>query len=160
MESPMSGYDIKKRVHSALGAATQASYGTLYPMLHKLLAEGAVEVQEIAQQGRPSKKIYQITERGKREVQGWLRKPAAADQIRREFLLKLYLARHLPPHEMLAIVMARREETQAMLDSLQADCDNMDNPHQTWMMDYVLAISQAELDWLKGIEREIAVAKV
>src|SRR5215510_6189840 len=112
MESPMSGYDIKKRVHSALGAATQASYGTLYPMLHKLLAEDAVEVQEIEQQGRPSKKIYRITERGKREVQMWLKQPAAADQIRREFLLKLYLARHLPPHEMLELVMARREETQ------------------------------------------------
>jgi DNA-binding PadR family transcriptional regulator len=160
MECPMSGYDIKKRVHSALGAATQASYGTLYPMLHKLLAEGAVEVQEIAQQGRPSKKIYQITERGKREVYGWLKQPAAADQIRREFLLKLYLARHLPQHEMLAIVRARRDETQAMIDSLQAEDDAMNNPHQSWMMDYVMAISQAELDWLKGIERQIAVAKV
>jgi DNA-binding PadR family transcriptional regulator len=160
MESPMSGYDIKKRVQSALGAATQASYGTLYPMLHKLLAEGAVEVQEIEQQRRPSKKIYRITEWGKHEVYAWLKQPAAADQIRREFLLKLYLARHLPPRDMLAIVTARREETEAMLKDPHADKDGRGNAQQAWMMDYVQAMCQAEIDWLKRIERQIAVAKV
>src|SRR5262249_49949781 len=103
MESPMSGYDIKKRVRLALGAATQASYGTLYPTLHKLLAEGAVEMQEVPQQGRPAKKVYRITENGRREVQVWLKKPPAADQIRREFLLKLYLASHLPAQDMRAM---------------------------------------------------------
>src|SRR5690606_17582992 len=93
-ERPMSGYDIKKHTNSALGTATNASYGTLYPMLHKLLEEGAVEMQEISQQGRPAKKLYRITDQGRAELQAWLKQPAAADQIRREFLLKFYLARH------------------------------------------------------------------
>jgi DNA-binding PadR family transcriptional regulator len=93
MESPMSGYDIKKQVNAVLSAATNASYGTLYPTLHKLLKEGAVEMQEVEQRGRPSKKVYRITDQGRRELREWLKQPAAADQIRREFLLKLYLCR-------------------------------------------------------------------
>ena len=74
-DEPMTGYDIKKRVVSALSMATSASYGTLYPTLHKLLKEGSVEVQEIPQVSRPSKKVYSITDQGKEVLRGWLQQP-------------------------------------------------------------------------------------
>lgn len=160
MESPMSGYDIKKQVNSALGAATQASYGTLYPTLHRLLDEGCLNVQEVLQQGRPSKKIYRITDQGKRELSNWLKQPAAADQIRREFLLKLYLARNLPAHDVLALVANRREETEAMLTALQSEKNGITDPKQAWVMDYALSVCQAEINWLKKVESQIPVAEV
>lgn len=160
MESPMSGYDIKKHVNSALGAATQASYGTLYPTLHKLLAEGAVDVQEVMQQGRPSKKIYRITDQGRREVQKWFKQPTAADQIRREFLLKLYLARDLPAREVLALVATRREETEAMLTALQTEKNSVTDPKEAWVMDYALSVCQAEINWLEKVESQIPAAEV
>jgi DNA-binding PadR family transcriptional regulator len=44
-EQPITGYDIRKHVQAMLRAVTNASYGTLYPTLHKLLAEGVVQIE-------------------------------------------------------------------------------------------------------------------
>lgn len=68
-ECPRSGYDIKKRVKVALGVVTNASYGALYPTLHKLETEGAVAMQEVPQRGRPSKKVYRLTEK---DARSWM----------------------------------------------------------------------------------------
>jgi DNA-binding PadR family transcriptional regulator len=70
-ERPMTGYDIKKHVKAVLSSVMNASYGTLYPALHKLLQDGAVEMQEVPQKGRPAKKIYRITTRGRAELEEW-----------------------------------------------------------------------------------------
>lgn len=42
----MSGYDIKKQVNAALGMITNASYGTLYPTLHKQAHSSLPEGQQ------------------------------------------------------------------------------------------------------------------
>jgi DNA-binding PadR family transcriptional regulator len=153
----MTGYDIKKRVRVALSAVTNASYGTLYPTLHRLLEEGAVEVHELPQKGRPAKKVYRITSKGQRELQGWLKQPASADQVRREFLLKLYLAKNLPKQDLLELVANRRDETEALLRSLHEEKEQASDTQQVWVADYALSLCQAEMDWLDNLEAQIAV---
>lgn len=157
-ERPMTGYDIKKHVTGTLTAVTNASYGTLYPTLHKLLEEGAVVMKEIPQKGRPSKKVYRITEHGRRELEGWLKQPAAADQVRREFLLKLYLAKDLPAQHLLNLITNRRDELEATLQTLRSEKDGVSNPYQAWVVDYSLSLCEAEIDWLQQLEDEIDVA--
>lgn len=154
----MSGYDIKKHVQTALGAVTNASYGTLYPTLHKLLAEGAVEMQVIPQKGRPVKKLYQITGQGKQELQEWLRQPPAADQIRREFLLKLYLASDLTRQDLLSLLAARRGETEATLRNLDAEKQEMSTPNEIWVIHYEMSQCKAEIDWLNQVEAQISIS--
>lgn len=157
-DEPMTGYDIKKRVVSALSVATNASYGTLYPMLHKLLREGAVEVQEIPQVSRPSKKVYRISDQGQRELNDWLKQPPAADQIRREFLLKLYLGKDLPSTDLLSLVSSRRDEAEALLRTLRSESKTTSNLRQAWVMEYALSLCQAEIDWLTRLESQIGAA--
>lgn len=157
-EQPMTGYDIKKRVQAVLSAATNASYGTLYPTLHKLLNEGAVEVQEVLQVSRPSKKVYHVTDTGRIELENWLKQPAAADQIRREFLLKLYLGKDLPREDLQTLLKARRGETEAQVKSLRAEIKTADDPHQTWVIDYALSLCKAEIDWINQLEKKLGVA--
>lgn len=153
----MSGYDIKKQVQSALGAVTNASYGTLYPALHKLLEEGAVKVREVPQKTRPMKKVYQITGDGRQELLGWLAQPFEDDRPQREFLIKLYLATKLAPEQMLTLVTARRVQKEAICQSLNVDKDMADDPRQVWMINYALSMCKAELDWLAQIEHQIAI---
>jgi len=157
-ERPMTGYDIKKHVKAMLSAVTNASYGTLYPTLHKLLTEGAVEVSEVPQKGRPSKKVYRITGLGQQELEAWLKQPAASDQIRREFLLKLYLARDLSPQQLMILVTNRMDEARAMWRALVAEKDEINNPRQAWVMDYALSLCKAEMEWLQQLEAKIGVA--
>jgi PadR family transcriptional regulator, regulatory protein AphA len=155
-ERPMTGYDIKKHVKSVLGAVTNASYGTLYPALHKLQQEGAVEVEEVPQKGRPAKKVYRITERGRSDLQGWLRQPATTDQIRREFLLKVYLAKSMEKQDLLLLLANRRCETEELLKSLRNGKQDIHNQQQDWVVDYALSACKAEVDWLKRLEAQLS----
>ena len=154
-EQPMSGYDIKKRVQAALGAVTNASYGTLYPALHKLLEEGAVEVREVPQKTRPMKKVYQITGTGHQEILDWLAQPLDEGQTQREFLIKVYLAAKLAPEQLNALVTAQRMQKEATCRALRADQAAADDLSQVWMIDYALSLCQAEIDWLEQIEHQI-----
>ena len=155
MEQPMSGYDIKKRVQTVLGAVANASYGTLYPALHKLLDEGLVEMREVPQQSRPSKKVYDITQTGRQELLSWLREPPTEEKIQREFLLKLYLAKYLTTREVQLLLATRRGQTEAALRSLKADKSSVDDPQQAWMIGYALSMCEAEIEWLEQIEHQV-----
>lgn len=154
----MTGYDIRKHVQDMLRAVTNASYGTLYPTLHKLLDEGAVQMEEIEQEGRPAKKVYRITEVGRAELGGWLKEPPAADNIKREFLLKLYFAKDLPITELQKLLAERRDATQARLDHLYAEREALQDSRQRWILDYSLSLCRAEMDWLQQLEQQIDFA--
>lgn len=151
----MTGYEIKKRVGTALESVTNASYGTLYPTLHRLLDEGAVHMREYSQKRRPARKVYQITERGRHELSQWLRQPAGADQIRREFLLKLFLADELPPEELKTLVEQRRAETEHKLAELCRTqthaAPNGSASTQQWVREYTVEMCKTELNWLQRL---------
>jgi DNA-binding PadR family transcriptional regulator len=156
LDQPMTGYDIRKHVQTVLSAATSTSYGTLYPVLHRLLTDGCVVVQEIPQKGRPPKKVYRITPSGERELTAWLKQPPEADKIRREFLLKLYLARHLPRHELLNLLEQRRAETIAALNTLRIHSKKGNHEPDAWIMEYVTALHKAEIAWLDNVTAGLA----
>ena len=60
-----SGYEIKKAVEDGMFSHfIEASYGSIYPALTQMLADGLVSVREQVQEGKPLKKAYTITEAG------------------------------------------------------------------------------------------------
>src|SRR6266536_3258011 len=59
----MSGYELKKQLSVKLGAFWRVSFGSLYPCLKRLLADGALEVEENRFTSR-KKHVYRLTERG------------------------------------------------------------------------------------------------
>lgn len=152
---PMSGYDIHKHANDVLSTAIQTSYGTLYPMLHKLLAEGAVQVEEVEQGHRPMKKLYRITGRGRADLEAWLERPTSGDKVRREFLLKVYLAKDIAEHVVVELLAQRRTEAQQLLEQLRRKRDASQDIQQIWMLDYELSLCQAEIGWIKRMEKQI-----
>ncbi len=74
-ESPMHGYELRKQLNTKLGAIRAAiSYGTLYPTLRRLLADGFIAVAGEASAGtaevppltsRRGRVVYKITAEGK-----------------------------------------------------------------------------------------------
>lgn len=157
-DCPRSGYDIRKHVQDELSTVTNASYGTLYPTLHRLLEEGAVRVEEVIQDSRPPKKIYHLTEQGKTELRVWLQEPPAADKIKREFLLKLYLAKDWSDEQVRGLLEERRAEMLSQIDALSTERGQTDSARRQWIIDYALSIYRAELDWLAHIEEQLDVA--
>jgi PadR family transcriptional regulator AphA len=157
-QNPMTGYDMRKHVQDVLSVVTNASYGSLYPTLHKLLEEGAVQMDEVEQEGRPAKKIYRITNKGAKDLQGWLKQPPAEDKIKREFLLKLYFAQEMPAQDLRKMLHRRREEMQARLTSLYDEREATNDPRQKWILDYTLSMYQAEMNWLEQLGEELSIA--
>jgi PadR family transcriptional regulator AphA len=157
-QNPMTGYDMRKHVQDVLNVVTNASYGSLYPTLHKLLEDGAVQMDEVEQVGRPAKKIYRITHQGTKDLQGWLTEPPAEDKIKREFLLKLYFAQEMPEEELRTMLRRRREEMQVRLAELSEERETANDPRQKWILDYALSMYQAEMAWLEQVQGELSIA--
>jgi DNA-binding PadR family transcriptional regulator len=72
-ESPMHGYELRKRLNTSLGVFRAFSYGTLYPCLKALVTQGWL-VEETAPDidphaaplaGRRAKIVYRLTAAGK-----------------------------------------------------------------------------------------------
>lgn len=68
-ESPLHGYELRKRLNVLLGWGRLLSYGSLYPALKKMLREGwiAEEIGSAPVVGRRPRIVYRITERGDAE---------------------------------------------------------------------------------------------
>ena len=66
-EAPLHGYELRKRLNSTMGAFRAFSYGSLYPCLKGLLADGLVTEQaELpVPTGKRSRIVYQLTAEGK-----------------------------------------------------------------------------------------------
>src|SRR3546814_13530763 len=61
-----SGYEIKKAFEEGpFSHFHQASFGSIYPALNALSADGLVAGRAQAQQKRPAKKIYSLTPKGR-----------------------------------------------------------------------------------------------
>ena len=70
-ESPLHGYELRKRVNALLGTLRPFSYGSLYPCLRDLQAEGLIATDDTAPPGtgRRSKIVYKLTAEGKERLQ-------------------------------------------------------------------------------------------
>ena len=92
------GYEIKKAFEEGPFAHFQrAGFGSIYPALSKLLAEGLAEAEAHEQDGRPDKKVYRLTESGRVAFRRALDQPPEPDHLRSDLLFLLYFARELPP---------------------------------------------------------------
>ncbi|EUA93493.1 transcriptional regulator PadR-like family protein [Mycobacterium ulcerans str. Harvey] len=68
IESPMHGYELRKRLTGLLGAFRAFSYGSLYPALRRMQAEGLI-AENAAPTGMPvrrARRVYQLTDAGRR----------------------------------------------------------------------------------------------
>ena len=59
------GYEIARRIREIDDGALNAREGRLYPLLHRLEAEGLLLGQCVPQEGRPPRKVYALTANGR-----------------------------------------------------------------------------------------------
>lgn len=69
-ESPLHGYELRKRLNGLLGWGRMLSYGSLYPCLKSLLREGLIaeDLPVLPPEGRTSRRakiVYKLTAEGK-----------------------------------------------------------------------------------------------
>jgi len=96
------GYEIRKMFEDGpFQYFTDAGFGSIYPALNRLRGEGLVTCEQQSQSGRPDKKIYSITPKGRATFTEAIRKAPGPDKIRSNFLLALFF-KHLLPRKLIA----------------------------------------------------------
>ena len=63
------GYEIARRIKEAAPEALSVAEGRLYPALHRLERDGFVVATWMVQEGKPSRKLYSLTETGKGQLE-------------------------------------------------------------------------------------------
>jgi DNA-binding PadR family transcriptional regulator len=94
---PMSGYDLGQTIRASIGHFWNESYGQIYPSLKKLAAQGWVTSKAERQKGKPDKRTYSITPKGREHLAKWLAIPPQPEIPRNEMLLKLFFAAQVDP---------------------------------------------------------------
>lgn len=146
-----SGYEIKKQSsEGAFSYFVDISYGSIYPILAKLEADGFVMGRSESQSGRPDKKVFSITDKGRQEFIKTLTSPPAIDKFKSEFLLVAMCADLTSPQIITKAIDKRIVEMEDLLKvigRLRSDCDH---PATQWITSYGLHVKGADLEFLKN----------
>ena len=121
-----SGYDLKKTFESSFGHFFLAGFGSIYPALASLAEQGLVSCREIPQDGKPDRKVYSITAKGRKKLLEELDNPAPTHKIRSEFLATMCFAHLMTPEQVQTVLDSRIADTEhyfKMFDEIESCCD-------------------------------------
>ncbi|WP_412515819.1 PadR family transcriptional regulator [Actinomadura madurae] len=126
-ESPMHGYELRKRLNALLGMFRAFSYGSLYPCLKQLLANGLIMEDRpeepnppLALQSRRSKIVYKLTADGKERLQQLLTEAGPASWEDEGFGVHFAFFSHTRADVRLRILEGRRSRLEERLESVRA----------------------------------------
>ena len=175
----MHGYEIRKRLRDELGQLSNVSFGSLYPALSRLERSGAVEATEdpagaplpvpmtgslsgeraahrarrsSSALGRRSRKVYRITEEGRRQFSELLHaEGAGANDDARSFGLRLAFARYMPPQARLRLLERRRAQLVQRLSDARvaaAAAEGRLDLYARSLMEHTTESTERDIAWL------------
>jgi DNA-binding PadR family transcriptional regulator len=155
-ESPLHGYELRKRLSTLLGTFRAFSYGSLYPTLRKLseagwISEDAPEVAPPKQKSRRGKRVYRLTAEGKEHLASLLEHvgPDAFDE--EGFGARLAFFAQTRSDIRLRILEGRRrrveEQRDGIVDSLASRREKLDS-YTLQLQEHGLESVNREVRWL------------
>ena len=113
------GYELKKEFESLFKHFFPAGYGSIYPALADLAAAGLVDCEQVPQDGKPDRKVYRITDAGRRAFAHALNDAQPHHKLRSEFLATLYFAELLRPEKLEQLLRDRVTDLQKTLAHIE-----------------------------------------
>ena len=120
-ERASSGYDLARRFDKSIGQFWSATHQQIYRVLSRMESDGWVRVAIVAQDGRPDKKVYDVTPAGHAELAAWLGRPTDIDVARSEIAVKIRGASHGRPSALATEVRRHRAAHGERLDAYLAN---------------------------------------
>ncbi len=148
--SDATGYEIRKlSTEAEYSYFVDASFGSIYPALNKLEKDEMVTCRLEAQEGKPARKVYSITDAGRGEFLEALKIPPQHDLFKSEFLL-LALNAGFVDRETMELAIERRfaylEEELATIDMAE---DAAGHECLCWVSRYGRTVVEASRNFLK-----------
>ncbi len=150
-----SGYDIKKHMESSTQYFWKETFSSIYPVLEELEQQGLIKQLKNPSKSKRKCNLYSLTPDGQQALEDWLKLPPESEQLRNEFLLKLFFGQNVSRN----VIRRHIEKYQSELQSKQAiylDIQNelarehhMRKGYPYWLLtlDYGLAQINSALQW-------------
>ncbi len=171
-EQSGSGYELARRFDRSIGYFWAATHQQIYRTLRTMEDDHWVRGTEVAQHGRPDKKVYTVSEAGRAELARWIAAPlvgrgsSVADSRTRDLAVKIRGAGHGDIDTLRAQVVSLRTERAELLDVYRGfEKSQFPNPdavagtalHQYLVLRGGIRAEESAIDWLDevaaGLER-------
>jgi PadR family transcriptional regulator AphA len=117
-ETPRTGYDLARALHTDIDPAWNAGFSQIYPTLGKLRRRGWVLLRVLGPRRGPRRNLYRVTADGRRELRRWLGQTPPLPRHNDESLVRLAFLDALPLPE-------RREALTATDAALAAETSRL-----------------------------------
>jgi PadR family transcriptional regulator, regulatory protein AphA len=107
---PLTGYDLKTTFNASINGFWNASLPQIYRTLHQMEKSGWVLSSIEQQDGKPNRKIYKITDKGKKELRKWLGEPLEISQAKNKMLIKVFFGNQMDHQDLVNQIRERREQ--------------------------------------------------
>lgn len=162
-KKPLSGYEVVHIFKEQVVYFWNSTHSQIYTELHKLENEELLEHELIIQNSSPNKKIYTITDTGKKELVDWiLNSPLKPAKIKDEFLIKAAAFDLLSKEEIIHLldeVIAREERILSMTkewqDNFSGQAPNT-NLGAVITSEYGIRYAEMYLNWCKWVKEYLS----
>ncbi|MGD9866888.1 MAG: PadR family transcriptional regulator [Hyphomicrobiales bacterium] len=154
------GYEIKKLASEGrFSHFTEASYGSIYPALGRLTRDALVTVREESQTGKPARKVYSITDKGRGVFIDSLQDRVPCDDTcKSEFLFHCLYSEVLKPDHMAASLDARLGFLKTGLEHLREMHENCEHAGSRFAIGYGIAVHEAAIGYIEKHSRLVLPA--
>jgi DNA-binding PadR family transcriptional regulator len=163
-ESPLHGYELRKRLNAVLGAFRVLSYGTLYPCLRELVTRGWIAENAAATNlpgpgatatgSRRARIVYELTDEGLSQFQSMLSQSGPAAWEDDTFNVHFAFFARTESDVRLRILEGRRSRLEERLDSFRAAAaqrrERLDL-YTTELQRHGLESAEREVRWLSEL---------
>ena len=160
-EKPDHGYELRRRFETRVGKVWGLNLGQVYQTLKSLDRDGLIRPVGIppdeVQDGAPPRKRFELTEKGEKVLQSWLRKPPSSPRpIRAELLVRLLLLQPGRPDEAVRRIESQAKVYRRHLSRLRARERSLSDGKQGSTLGAALGIdaavlhAEAHLKWLEN----------
>ena len=128
---PMSGYDIKQFADKSIGHFYWSpAKSQIYAELRRLTGAGLATEAHVEQEGRPDKRIYEITEAGRLRLAEWVNsEEIEPDVFKSTVMLRVFFGHAADPTALLRILEQSKMEAHerlALLEGMEQQCVESD----------------------------------
>jgi len=157
IESPMHGYELRKRLTGLLGAFRAFSYGSLYPALRRMQTDGLI-VEDAAPVGtvkvRRARRVYQLTDAGKARFTELVADTGPQNYTDDGFGVHLAFFNRTPAEARMRILEGRRRQVEERREGLReaiARATNSLDRYTKQLHQLGLESSEREVKWLNDL---------
>lgn len=156
------GYQLKSEFEDRFGDFWALNYGQMYRTLDRLERTGLIAGAEVPQNGRPPRRVFRITERGRQTLDSWLELPPGDGPraMRDDVAVKLLFRSGERPRDLVELVRNQRALYLRHLSRLNKRRARLGGNGPDGFASSLLLLQadmrvRSDLAWLEVVEKEV-----